>query len=478
MKKVLIATVGGSSELIVNAIAHAQPDFVYFLCSTGKGGSDATIEKTIVPSTRLPPGSYVVERVQAIHDLRDVTAACARIETDLDARFAGEDLDVVANYTGGTRTMSTGLGALALRRGWNAEVTERPARPWSGRITKASLTAVTGFSHIELPCSKGINVIIGENGTGKTQLLKCMYALLRASEDADTKPVRTDRGDKLERVLAGRARSHFAAEDVPSRVQVECEHAAFEREESPGAPASWTLPRAVGVRTLFLPAREVLAMYRGFVKAYDDQKLSFDETYYDLCGELGREELLEPAPSLSPVLTELEGIIGGEVRLDFNSFVVETKRGPITASMVAEGHRKLATLAYLIKTGALTTESVLFWDEPEANLNPKLVRVVAKVIWRLARAGVQIFLATHDYLLSRELSMEAEYRPEEEEAGDRPEDAPRFFVLHRTSDDAPVEVESGAYWSDLKPNPIFEAYADHYDYEQDLFASGPEKEAS
>src|SRR5262249_13509668 len=153
------------------------------------------------------------------------------------------------------------------------------------------------------------------------------------------------------------------------------------------------------------------------------------------------------------------------VRLDFKTFVVETKMGPIAAPMLAEGHRKLAALAYLIRTGALTTESVLFWDEPETNMNPKLVRVMATVIWRLARAGVQIVLATHDYLLARELSMSAEHR-----AGD--EDASRFFVFHRPSNDAPVGVESGALWGELQQNPIFDAYAAHYDHEQEHFARG------
>ena len=46
MKKVLIASVGGSPEPIVNAIVQERPDFVYFLCSTGKSGSDEMVTKT------------------------------------------------------------------------------------------------------------------------------------------------------------------------------------------------------------------------------------------------------------------------------------------------------------------------------------------------------------------------------------------------------------------------------------------------
>src|SRR5262249_30955216 len=150
---------------------------------------------------------------------------------------------------------------------------------------------------------------------------------------------------------------------------------------------------------------------------------TFDETYYDICRELNQAPLREPRPEFAAVLVELETIIGGPVRLEFNQFVVDTKRGLIHASMLAEGHRKLASLAYLIKDGALTSETILFWDEPEANLNPKLVRVVAQVIRKLGKAGVQIFVATHDYLLARELSMEAEHQPDDPDTC--------FYAFHR-----------------------------------------------
>ena len=38
--------------------------------------------------------------------------------------------------------------------------------------------------------------------------------------------------------------------------------------------------------SLFIPSREAIAMYHGFVDAYDKRELSFDETYYDLCKSL------------------------------------------------------------------------------------------------------------------------------------------------------------------------------------------------
>ena len=43
-------------------------------------------------------------------------------------------------------------------------------------IKKISLENFTLFHKIEMELSPKINIIIGENGTGKTQLLKAAYA--------------------------------------------------------------------------------------------------------------------------------------------------------------------------------------------------------------------------------------------------------------------------------------------------------------
>lgn len=71
--------------------------------------------------------------------------------------------------------------------------------------------------------------------------------------------------------------------------------------------------------------------------------------------------------------------------------------------LVAEGLRKLATIARLIGTGSLLDKGYLFWDEPESNLNAKVIKTVAKTILQVARSGVQVFIATHSLFLMREL---------------------------------------------------------------------------
>ena len=77
----------------------------------------------------------------------------------------------------------------------------------------------------------------------------------------------------------------------------------------------------------------------------------------------------------------------------------------IEAPLVAEGLRKFVMIARLIATGALLDKGYLFWDEPEANLNPKLIKVAARIIWSLSQQGIQVFIATHSLFLLRELEL-------------------------------------------------------------------------
>ena len=73
--------------------------------------------------------------------------------------------------------------------------------------------------------------------------------------------------------------------------------------------------------------------------------------------------------------------------------------------LLAEGFRKLGMLARLVATGIFIDKGFLFWDEPEANLNPKLVQQVAQSILALCSGGVQVFIATHSLFLLRELEI-------------------------------------------------------------------------
>ena len=96
----------------------------------------------------------------------------------------------------------------------------------------------------------------------------------------------------------------------------------------------------------------------------------------------------------------------GRLLLDRNGrFYLQSQTGTMEMPLVAEGVRKLGMLARLIATGALVSGGCLFWDEPETNLNPKLMRGVAEAILQICDQGMQVFVATHSLFLLREFEV-------------------------------------------------------------------------
>ena len=154
------------------------------------------------------------------------------------------------------------------------------------------------------------------------------------------------------------------------------------------------------------------------------------------------------------MLERLENrIIGGRVILKGEEFFRSNEQGELVFTLLAEGWRKLGLLWLLIRNGTLRDGSVLFWDEPEANLNPKMFKVVIEVLLGLQRAGVQVFFATHDYVILKELDLQM-----------TEEDAVAFHALYR-DETGEIACHTTSRYLEISPNAIDEAFDDLYDRE-------------
>ncbi|MFT5353058.1 MAG: ABC-type transport system involved in cytochrome c biogenesis ATPase subunit [Polyangiales bacterium] len=336
-------------------------------------------------------------------------------------------------------------------------------------IKRVRLRNFTVFRKLDFRASPGLNVLIGENGTGKSHLLKVLYASLRqgpegptagATKDEIRAALRTSlmevfRPDRLSRLVTrqrGAANAEIKVTFSARPKDRTLEYKFSTRQKVPIVLSSIT-PE---VSTVFLPPHEVMSFFPGFVHAWEKRELEFDATHYDLCRALSGAPLKRGPrdPGVQALVEALEQQLGAKVRVVDGRFYVRSVDGDIEAHLVAEGLRKLATVMYLILNGTLSGSSVVFWDEPEANLNPRYVSVVAGMLNALAKAGVQVFLATHDYLLSEKLSLAAENDPS---AG------ARFHSLRRGDDG--VQIESANTLAELDYNPILDEFAKHYDEE-------------
>lgn len=330
------------------------------------------------------------------------------------------------------------------------------------------------FQDATFEFSPGINVLLGANSTGKTHVLKWLYATLVGHRPvlglhvADVDLVK----GKIERVfLPGSRRiSHLIR-----RVGDVTEGTLWVGGEEGHIPiavfedglsllgSTWDSDVLIS----YVPAREMLAHYEGFVADYLKRESAFDETFFDLCVSLGESPLRAKEGDFAhDVAAEIEKVIGGAVELDGGRFYVNfgASGGPrLEAQLVAEGLRKLASIARLVRTGAIAKGSLLLWDEPESGMNPRLVAAVARILGVLVRAGVQVVLATHDFLLAQRISLLAEAKD--------PIPA-RFFLLSRDGEGSPVQVASGATYTDIPRTPSEEEYLRLQDDHRALFMEG------
>lgn len=325
-------------------------------------------------------------------------------------------------------------------------------------IESLHVKGFTVFANARLDFGRNLNVFVGENGTGKSHLLKLAYSLLAvgAQGERESKEAVPSAGylrGAIARKLLGVFRpdelGRLTQRDVGVRrceVELQGDEPALNlsfgfntRSKAEVSlakvPAAWLEQPPV-----FLPTRELLTIFPGFVSLYETTTLPFEETWRDTCILLGAPLARGPRKSeINELLEPLEQALDGDIVLETSGkFYLRRGKANTEMHLVAEGLRKLAMVARLIATGSLTDKSYLFWDEPEANLNPKLVKDVARAIVHLSRGGIQVFLATHSLFLLREL-----YILQAEAALDT-----RCFGL-RAVDDGHVEVETGATMDEI-----------------------------
>lgn len=343
-------------------------------------------------------------------------------------------------------------------------------------LNSLNLTGFTVFADAALEFVPGLNVIVGENGTGKSQLLKAGYLVCSIHEtfmtqrpNASKEAVEEHLAERLQNLykvssLTKLQRYKYVGETrllakLTGSLPTVAITAPNEIPQPMPEQGSWSfgiqkdvvrLDEPYGFKAanthfadaVFIPSKEMLSFYDGFAALYKKREVSFDETFFDLANRLEINKLREQPELARKVLAMLEEVVGGKVQLEGGRFYIQVEddyQQEIT--LLAEGLRKLATLIRLLENGSLQAGHTLFWDEPEANLNPKIIKLVARVIYILVTNGVQVVLGTHSLFLLRELEI---IHLQES----LPSFSQRYFGLALTADG--VEVEQGDELTDLQ----------------------------
>jgi predicted ATPase len=301
-------------------------------------------------------------------------------------------------------------------------------------LESLTLRNFTAFSQADLKFAPGLNVIVGENGAGKTHILKAAYSVIYVSakgtkESGTLTPtkahVQTAIADKLNAVFKPDELGRLARRDRRGRQRCEvgCSFSSpthgmafsFNTASKSEVTVDRTPSAWVDKLPVYLPTRDLLTIYPGFVPLYETTHLPFEETWRDTCILLGAPLARGPREKqIRQLLVPLEEAMEGKVELDESGrFYLNIDGVRMKMHLVAEGLQKLAMMARLIATGSLIDKGFLFWDEPESNLNPKIIKVIARTILHVCQSGIQVFIASHSLFLIRELDIllqSAEYK--------------------------------------------------------------------
>lgn len=377
-------------------------------------------------------------------------------------------------------------------------------------IAGVEIENFTAFGSVQLSLSPRVNVVVGSNGTGKTHLLKAIYGLalagLHPSAERSDKEVAADISRKflllfspeessiralrasgakastrLSLVSGGGARVAISFSSRSQAIQIKVDADGTGHELQP----------------VFIPTKEVLSLVRGMRHSDHDRatvEMIFDDGYIDLAELLVHPGFDDEAPNLdedprlSSVVRELVDLVGGRYRwtsegaFRFEPGRYEEKADParsrsktarayqdstvtrfvpkagqsLSSGMTAEGYRKIGVLHRLLCNGSINpgATGVLLWDEPEANLNPKLMKKLVQVLLELSRNGQQIVLATHDYVLLKWLDLLIDKGKE---------DHVRFHALYRDPDTQKLSVESADSYSLISKSAISDTFAELFD---------------
>lgn len=289
-------------------------------------------------------------------------------------------------------------------------------------LTSISLTRFGPVGTLEWGRLGRINAVIGENGSGKTFLLKALYSAVRSLEEAgrgnDPRAPEVVLFDKLywtfqvERIgelvqKGGDGPLQFAMEMNGGRFSY-----GFGRDTSKSiSNLQNTVPQR-NTNSVFLPAKEVLSLIDVILRSREvDRVFGFDDTYLDLARALqisrqkGRnyEEFAQSRD-------QLESIIGGRAEYDDRAKRWMFRKGKswFDIQVTSEGIKKIAILDMLLGNRYLTPDSIIFIDEPEAALHPSAIVRFLDIVATLASRGIQIFIATHSYFVLKKLYLIAQ----------------------------------------------------------------------
>ncbi len=299
-------------------------------------------------------------------------------------------------------------------------------------VTIKNFMAHSALQVEDLPA---INLIVGKNDTGKTGLLKLLYATVKTLEIYSLKSKTSDTTFKKELpdklfdtfmprkngLGLGELVQKGASEKLEVNVVIASNNNKYKQpinysfgERTEKNIINCTDPvEAIPdelINALFIPAKEVLTAFADIRNIRNKfYGVGFDDTYLDLINSLDLPSTKgRVANELSKVNKSLEDLFEGKIEqtgLSDQPFIFKKGNQQFSMQQTAEGIKKIGILNTLITNRQLGKGTVLFMDEPETALHPDAIRLLVEMLVAMSKAGVQIFIASHSYFIIKQLAI-------------------------------------------------------------------------
>ena len=172
------------------------------------------------------------------------------------------------------------------------------------KIKKLALSNFMAFENAEMNWSDNINIICGENSTGKTTLLKVMYSLIKPFSNSNKENLTKEMEEQL---FVKKIQGVFRPDDMKIGRLVSRKQGSNRTEFSVELEKKQKIAVGFGNRqenhadvsivqgektqkydVIYIPTKEMISTVEHFVSLYDEYHIEFEEMYYDLAKLLDR----------------------------------------------------------------------------------------------------------------------------------------------------------------------------------------------
>ncbi|MEI0494448.1 ATP-binding protein [Brachyspira intermedia] len=273
------------------------------------------------------------------------------------------------------------------------------------------------FKNAKFDNFANVNLFVGDNDTGKTTILKFLYCISHELKNIINTNIRNcsvyqyinnlytfnnfkfgssnKPTDKLKKLYLYDENSiHFNASISNSNNEIITSNDNINNYNYDYKP-------------LFIPAKEILSIMNAVIYLKNQNiESGFDDSYTDIIYEILARKNIDKRELLN-VFKNKYDFYKGNIQIDKNTNAINYYKNDgniYNINITAEGIKKLGIFEVLHNTGNLTKKSILFIDEPENSLHPKMVRELMRFLVDISKEGVQIFMASHNSFVLNQLS--------------------------------------------------------------------------